>query len=50
MVFNTTFNIYFGFIGGRNPSTQKKTTNLLQVTDKLSHNVISSIHRHDDRH
>ena len=24
MVFNTTFNIYFGFIGGRNPEYPEK--------------------------
>ena len=32
------------FIGGGNPS--EKTTDLLQVTDKPSHNVVSSAPRH----
>jgi len=29
------------FIGGGNRSTQRKTTDLPQVTDKLYHNVVS---------
>jgi len=33
------------FIGGGNRSTQKKNTDLPQVTGKVSHNVVSSISR-----
>ena len=40
MVFNATFNILAGsFIGEGN---RGKTTDLPQVTDKLSYNVVSS--------
>jgi len=36
MVFNATF-VAVSFIGGGNQSTPEKTTDMLQVTDKLDH-------------
>ena len=49
MVFNDTFN-NFGviiFIVGGNRSTKKETTDMTQVTDTLSHKVVSSTPFHE---
>ena len=35
------------FIGGGNWNTPKKTTDLSQVTDKLSHNVVLGTPHHE---
>ena len=43
MVLKTTF-VTVSFIGGGKPVYPQKTTNLPQVTNTLSHNIVSSIH------
>ena len=52
MVFDATFNntsviSWRQFYWWRKLEFPKKTTNLAQVTDVLSHNVVSSISRHE---
>ena len=49
MVFNDTFNNFVAiiFIVGGNRSTKKETTDMTQVTDTLSHKVVSSTPFHE---
>ena len=47
MVFNTTFNNISAILWQRKADYPKKTIDLLQVNDKLSHKVVSSTPHHE---